>query len=52
MISATEKRQQDQHRRENRHQPDDDLPNIPELSPMDSAQARRAWRLTAAGTQN
>jgi hypothetical protein len=24
---------------------DDDLPNTPELSPLDSAQHRRAWRV-------
>jgi len=24
--------------------PDDDLPNTPELSPLDSAQHRRAWQ--------
>ena len=27
-------------------QPDDDLPNIPTLTPMDSAQARRADRMS------
>lgn len=27
------------------HIPDDDLPNVPELTPLDSAQARRAARL-------
>lgn len=30
-----------------RHFPDDDLPRIPELSPMDSPQARRAARQDA-----
>ena len=28
-----------------RHFPDDDMPRIPELSPLDSPQARRAARL-------
>lgn len=28
-----------------RHIPDDDLPNVPDLCPLDSAQARRAARL-------
>ena len=30
--------------RPDQHQPDDDLPNIPTLTPLDSAQARRAYR--------
>ena len=31
--------------RPDQHQPDDDLPNIPTLTPLDSAQARRADRM-------
>jgi hypothetical protein len=27
-----------------RHLPDDDLPRQPEISPLQSAQHRRAWR--------
>jgi hypothetical protein len=49
MITQTEE-QQDQHRRErftvngwNLGQ-DDDSPRPPEVSPLDSGQARRAWR--------
>jgi hypothetical protein len=32
--------------------PDDDVPRPPELSPLSSAQARRAWKQSAPGSSS